>query len=146
MNGCLRLRAWAFFLAVAEHDFACRLPCRSLTWRMQGFEKGNERCRFRRIQVFSVGRHVAASLDHLTDELVLREPHGNAVQSRTSFSATISQTMAVAALLHLKYARALPLKLGCAMQKFSRHVLPTPRDPVRPAGIDSGTMRDRSRV
>src|SRR5260370_33898890 len=123
MNGCLRLRAWAFFLAVAEHDFACRLPCRSLTWRMQGFEKGNERCRFRRIQVFSVGRHVAASLDHLTDELVLREPHGNALHSRTSFSATISQRTAVASRLHLKCDPALPLTHCCARQKYSRACL-----------------------
>src|SRR6266852_8684551 len=144
MNGCLRLRAWAFFLAVAEHDFACRFPCGSLAQGMQGLEKGDQCGGFRWTQVFSVGGHVAASLDHLADELVLREPHGNAVQSRTSFSATISKRMAVAALLRLKYERALPLKRGCAMQKFPRHGITSPPVHVRTPGSDAGKMRECS--
>jgi hypothetical protein len=46
---------------------------------MQRFEKRNEcRC-FRRTQIVPICRHIAASLDDLADELVLREPYGNAV-------------------------------------------------------------------
>ena len=53
----------------------------SLSQRMQGFEKCDECSGLRRTQVLPIRRHVAAALDHLADELVLREPHGNTVQA-----------------------------------------------------------------
>src|SRR5258708_4787921 len=58
------------------------LPC-----GMQGLEKCYERGSFRRAQILAVRGHVAASLDHLADELVLREPNRNTVQRRTSLSS-----------------------------------------------------------
>ena len=77
---------------------------------MQRLQKCDERRGLRRTQVLSIGRHVAATLDHLADELVLREPYGNTVESRTSLSTLVAKRMAVAALLDLENERALPLE------------------------------------
>src|SRR5580704_555934 len=66
------------------HDGVLRLPVFRLTFlksrvarrklpgRVQGPEERNERSGLRGIQIFSVGWHVAASLDDLADELILR--------------------------------------------------------------------------
>src|SRR5258707_6072941 len=62
------LRGSAFLLGFRE----CCIARGSLSCRMQCFEKRDECCRFRRTQILSVCRHVAAALDHLADELVLR--------------------------------------------------------------------------
>jgi hypothetical protein len=76
---------------------------------MERFEKCHEcRC-LRRTQVLAVGWHVAASLDHLADELVLRESRGNAVQSRPSLPSRLTEGMAIAALFNLKDECASPL-------------------------------------
>ena len=71
-------------------------------------------------QIFSVRRHIAAALNYLSDELVLRKAHGYSIQSRTSLPATLAERMTVAALLHLKHQRALSLKRGSAVQKCFR--------------------------
>jgi hypothetical protein len=108
---------------------------------MQRLKKCHERRCLRRTQILPIRRHVAASLDHLADELVLREPHGNAVQSRTSLSAPLPKGMAVAALLALENERTLPLKRGCAMQKSLRHWITAPSVHVRTPGSESSEMR-----
>jgi hypothetical protein len=54
---------------------------------MQSFKKRNQGSRLRRTQILSVGGHVAASLDHLSNQLILREPHGNAVERRPSLAS-----------------------------------------------------------
>src|SRR4029077_6509195 len=112
MDRCLWLCARAFFLGVTEHHIARCIARRSLPSRMQGLEKCDERRGLCRTQVLSVRRHVPASLDHLADELILREPHGDAIQRRASLSAEFTERMAIAALLHLKHESALPLKCG----------------------------------
>ena len=58
---------------------------------MQRFEKCDQGGRLRRTQILPIRRHVAASLDHLANELVLRQSHSNTVQSRTSLSATLTE-------------------------------------------------------
>src|SRR5215472_12623494 len=88
---------------------------------MQGFEKGHQRRGLRRAQILAISRHVAASLDHLANELVLREPHRNTVQRRTPLPTLVCQGMAIAALLDLKYKRSLPLQRGCPFQESHRH-------------------------
>src|SRR5271168_2843099 len=110
MDWFLRLSARAFFPGVAEHHIARCIARRSLPGGMQGLEKCNERRGLCRTQVLPVRRHVAASLDHLADELVLREPHGDAVERRPPLSAEFTERMAIAALLHLKHESSLPLK------------------------------------
>jgi hypothetical protein len=54
---------------------------------VQRFEKRDQGSRFRRTQILSVSRHVAASLDHLSNQLILREPHGNAVERWSSLAS-----------------------------------------------------------
>src|SRR6266446_10191130 len=103
MDWFLWLCARAFFLGVTAHHIARCIARGSLPSRMQGFEKCDERRGLCRTQVLPVRRHVAASLDHLADELVLREPHGDAIERRPSLSAEFTERMAIAALLHLKH-------------------------------------------
>src|SRR5713226_5479775 len=121
MDWFLWLCARAFFLGVTEHHIARCIARGSLPSRMQGLEKCDERRGLCRTQVLPVRRHVAASLDHLADELVLREPHGDAIQSWASLAAHFSEGMAVAALLDLENKRALPLQGRGAMKKSLRH-------------------------
>src|SRR5580700_1193148 len=97
------------------HQFPCGIASRTLCCRVQGLEESYERCSLRRAQVVPVGWHIAAALNHLPNELVLRQPHRNAVQSRPPLSATVAKRVAVAALLDLKHQRALALKRGRAM-------------------------------
>src|SRR5260370_16328282 len=108
MDWFLWLCARAFFLGVTEHHIARCITSWSLPCGMQGLKKRDERRGLCRTQVLPVRRHVAASLDHLADELVLREPHGDAIQRRASLPAQLPEGMAVAALLHLKNKRAFP--------------------------------------
>src|SRR5258708_39442259 len=98
---------------------------------MQSFQKRDQGSRFRRTQILSVSRHVAASLDYLADQLVLRQSQGDAVQSRTSLPTTLTKRVTVAALLHLKDQRALSLKCGTAVKKLLRHRVAAPRIHVR---------------
>src|SRR6266446_2303732 len=103
MDRSLWLRARAFFLALAKHDIARRIARGSLPSRMQGLKKRDKRRGLCRTQVLPIRGHVAASLDHLADELVLRQPHGDAIERRPSLSAEFTERMAIAALLHLKH-------------------------------------------
>src|SRR5260370_8685804 len=48
---------------------------RGLASRVERLQKGHQRSRLRRTQVLSVGRHIATTLNHLADELILRAPH-----------------------------------------------------------------------
>src|SRR5262245_23917180 len=51
--------------AGAEHDIACSLAGLSVPCGTQRLEKCDQRRRFRRTQVLSVGRHIAPALNHL---------------------------------------------------------------------------------
>src|SRR5260370_20920589 len=108
---------------------------------MQVFEKCDERYCLRRVQIFSVSRHVAASLDHLSDKLTCRQPHGDAVQRRTSLPANFPKRMAVAALLDLKHERTLPLKRARPVQIISRHWITAPSVHVRAPGSEPREVR-----
>ena len=105
--------------ALAKHEVAGGITGGSLAGGMQGLEKRDQRRGFRWTQVLAVGRHVAASLNHLADELVLREPNRDTVKRRPSLAARVAERMAVAALLHLKDERALPLQRRPACRNCS---------------------------
>src|SRR5690348_14877429 len=105
---------------------------------MQGLKKCHKRRGLRRTQILSVGGHVAASLNHLADQLVLCQPHRNTIQSGASLPALLSKGMAVSALLGLKDERALPLKCSCAMYESLRHRITTPGVHVRAPGREPG--------
>ena len=98
---------------------------------MQRFEKCHEGRGLCRTQVVSIGGHVAAALNHLPDELVLRQSNRDTVQSRASLSAGIAKGVAVAALLYLKHQRALTFQCGCAMYEPIRNGITAPRIHVR---------------
>ncbi len=111
---------------------------------MQSPQKCYKRGGFRRAQVLSVSGHVPASLDHLADQLVLREPHSNAVQGGTSLPAAVSQGMTVAALFNLKDQSALPLQRGCALQELLRNGIAAPGVHVRTPGCELCEMSEGS--
>src|SRR5262249_61713884 len=97
--------------------------------RGERFEEGDERGRLRRAQVLSVGRHVPAALDHLADQLILREPHRDAVQRGPALTTRAAQRVAVAALLELQDQRSVPLESGPSLQILLRDRLAPPRLP-----------------
>src|SRR5262249_13198395 len=133
-SGLLSLRArgftrrflWSFF----DH-LARGIAGGSLSPRMPGLEKCDECCRLRRAQVFSISRHGAAAFKHLPDELVLREPHGDAVQGGASVPTGPSKGMAVATLFELKNERALPLERRRVKDHSLRHWITAPGAHVR---------------
>src|SRR5690349_6656186 len=129
-------------LPLAQNHVARRIARGRLSLRMQGLEKRHERCRLRRHQVLAVRRHVAASLNHLADELILRQPHSHAIQSRTAFAAILAEGMAVAALLRLKDKRALPFERAALMQELRRHRCTAPGVHSRTPGGILGEMRE----
>src|ERR1700745_675075 len=125
--GVALLRGSAFLLGLAERCVARgSLPC----W-MQRFEECDERGRLRRTQILPICGHVSASLDHLADELVLGQAHGDTIKCWTSLAATLPEGMAVTTLLALENQCPLSLKRGAAMQKFVRYRITAPRIHVR---------------
>src|ERR1700693_1784526 len=114
---------------------------RSLPCRMQRLQKCDERACLRRAQVLSVRRHISATLDHLANQLVLSQPYGNTVESRTSLPTLVAKRMTVATLLDLENERALPLKSRCAMQELCRHGITAPGVHVWTPGCESRKMR-----
>ena len=84
-----------------------------LTGRVQRLEERDEGGRLRGTQVFSIGRHVAAALNYLADELIRRELYSNTIQLRSALPSRAAQRVAVVTLLSLKDERPLPLDEGC---------------------------------
>ena len=124
--------------AVAKYELPCRIARRALCRWVQGLEKRYKRRGLCRTQVVSIGRHVAAALNHLPDELVLRQPHGNAVQGWPPLSTRVAKRVAVAALLDLKHERTLPLKRSCAMNVAVGYWIAAPGIHVRTPGRELG--------
>src|SRR5215470_2588331 len=111
---------------------------------MQSLKKGDQRRGLRWTQVLSIRGHVPAALNHLSNELVLREPHCHAVESGSSLSTTLSKGMTITTLLHLKDERALPLKRGGVMNVSLRHRIAAPGIHVRTPGRVSREMGERA--
>src|SRR5258705_945432 len=77
---------------------------------MQGSQKLNESGGLGWAQVLAIRRHVAAALEDLPDQLILRETCRDKIQSRTTLSANACNRVAVTALLRLKDDSPLPLE------------------------------------
>src|SRR5262245_50468933 len=80
---------------------------RRLIRRTKRLHEGYERRHLGGSQILSVGRHVSSALQHLTDQLVTREPRRDAVKSWAALSAFSSQAVAIPALLVLDHDCAL---------------------------------------
>src|SRR5262249_5456650 len=130
----LRVGTRKFLRAFPEHRIARGIAGWSLSGWMQGFKKRYERRCLRRTQILSVCWHVTAALDHLANQLILGEPHRDAVQGWPSLAAGASQGMAVAALLGLEDERALSLERAGMTQQFFRNWIAAPRVHVRTPG------------
>src|SRR5213593_1320053 len=102
LSSSARAFARQFLWSLLEHYLARSISRGSLSGRPQRLEKCDECDRLRWTQVFSISRHVAASLNHLPNELALSEPHRDGVQGRASLPTAPSKGMAVAALFDLK--------------------------------------------
>src|SRR5258708_4851349 len=92
------------------------IPRHGLARRVERLEEGDEPGHLRRAQVLAVGRHLAATLQDLPDQLVPCEPCRDVVErgpAQTPFSA---ERMAVAALLFLDEQRALECERRAALQ------------------------------
>ena len=67
-------------LACSQRKRSRGVARRGLPGRMKRLEECHQRRGFRRTQVLSVGRHVAAALDHLANELILVESQRDPVE------------------------------------------------------------------
>src|SRR5215475_2058838 len=108
---------------------------------MQRFEKCDECSRLRRTQIFSIGRHVAASLNYLPDELILRLPHCDSIQGRASLPAAASKGMAIAALFGLKNERSLALQCRSVQEHSLGHWITAPGVHMRTPGRELSQTR-----
>src|SRR5713226_8717213 len=115
---------------------------RRLSSWVECLQERHECSRLRRAQVFSVGWHVAAALDHLTYELILRELHGYSIQFWSALSARAAQRVAVMALLRLKNQRSLPLQSCTTFQVLRWNRFAAPRVHHRAPRRVAGQMRE----
>src|ERR1700691_5768344 len=132
-------------LAVAKYQFPCCITSRTLCCWVQGLKESYERRSLCRTQVVPIRRHVAAALNHLPNELVLREPHGNAIQGRAPLSAHVAKRVAVAALLDLKHQRTLALKRSRAMNVALGYWISAPGVHVRTPRRELGHSSERAK-
>src|ERR1700720_673469 len=94
---------------------------------MQGLKKCDKSRGLRGTEILAISGHVAATLDHLTNELILCKPPGHCVQSRAALAALFAERMAVVTLLHLEDQSTLPLKRSPVVQKHGRNRNAAPR-------------------
>src|SRR5262245_20728157 len=140
----VRFFARQFLLSLLEHYLAGSIARGCLPRWMQRLEKCDECGGFRRTQVFSISRHVAASLNYLPDELVVREPYGDGVHGGPSGPTGPSKSMAVATLFDLQNKRALPLERSRVKDHSLRHWITAPGVHVRTPRRDLRHTRKRS--
>src|SRR6266850_7594299 len=100
---------------------------RRLTGWMKRLEERDQRGGLRWAEVLPVRRHVAATLDDLPDQLILRQPDGDSVERRAPLPTRLVERMTVPALLHLQDERAVPFERGASLEVFLRNRLAAPR-------------------
>src|SRR5580698_9841143 len=132
--GSLWLSPGLLRLVVGKYQLPCRIASRTLCCWMQGLKESYERGGLCRTQVIAISRHVAAALNYLPNELVLRQPHGNAIQGRSPLSTRVSERVAVATLFNLKYERTLAFKRGSAVNVAVGYRIAAPGVHVRTPG------------
>src|SRR6266478_3898541 len=92
-----------------------------LCGRMERLEECDESRCLRRRQVLPIRRHIAVALDHLSDELILRQPHRHVIERWPALTAALAERMTIAALLRLENQSALPLQRSAALQIGGRY-------------------------
>src|SRR5882762_6132933 len=100
---------------------------RRLPGWMKRLEERDQRGCLRRAEVLPVRRHVAATLDDLPDQLILRQPHGDSVERRAALPTRLVERMTVPALLRLEDERAVPFERGASLEVFLRNRLAAPQ-------------------
>src|SRR5262245_24478242 len=96
-----------------------RGPVRGDSWPQRSHER-DERVDFRGAEILAVSRHVAATLQNLTDELIARLARRDAVERRPALSAFTAEAVAGPALLVLQHQRALKLERTPALDVPAR--------------------------
>src|SRR5260370_35180930 len=90
------------------------------TRRPQRLQKRDQRAHFGWAYGLGIRRHVAASLDHLANQLIAREPRGDHVQGRAALASMAIQAVAIPALLILQNQSAAHFKWRPALQELRR--------------------------
>src|SRR2546427_4208400 len=93
---------------------------RRLPGWMKRLEERDQRGCLRRAEVLPVRRHVAATLDDLPDQLILRQPHGDSVERRAALPTRLVERMTVPALLQLEDERPVPFQRGASLEILLR--------------------------
>ena len=99
----------------------------SLSRRVERVKERHHGGCLRRVQILSVGWHIASALDHLTYELIPGEAKRHLVEGRSALASLAVERMAVAALLLLEHDGAPPLQGGTPVEKFPRDWHAAPR-------------------
>jgi len=94
------------------------IPSGKMARRMKCNQESDQRGGFRGAQVFSIGRHIATTLNDLPDELILRKTQRDGVERRPTLAACIAERVAVAALLELEDQRALAFERSGVLEKL----------------------------
>ena len=84
---------------------------------MQRPEVGHQCRHLGRVQVVTVRRHLAAPLEHLPDQLIPGQMHGDVVERGSSIASSPAEGMAVPTLLVLKHQGALELERRSLFQQ-----------------------------
>ena len=77
---------------------------------MQRLKKSHQGRGLRGIQIFSVGGHVSAALEHLAHQLIASQTNSDGIERRSPLSTGSAERVTIVALLLLKYQSALNLK------------------------------------
>src|SRR5262245_8962899 len=89
-------------------------PVRGDSWPQRLHER-DERVDFGRTQILAVGRHIAAALQDLADQLIARLARRDTVERWAALSSFTAEAVAGATLLVLENQRALELERGPIM-------------------------------
>src|SRR5882724_6124271 len=105
-----------------------------LSRRMQRLHECHERGRLRSWQVLAVGRHVAAALNYLAYELVVRESYCDLIERRSALAAPLPERVTVVTLLGFEDQRPLALERRALCEQTFRNRLLTPGIHLRTPG------------
>src|SRR5215468_9701024 len=84
--------------------------------RMQGLHERHQCGDLRRTEILAIGRHIAAALDHLPDQLVAGQARRHIVERRAALAAAAAQAVAVPALLVLEHQGPLDFERRAALE------------------------------
>src|SRR5580658_2998930 len=103
------------------------ISCRRLAFGPERFEERDECSGLRGAEIFSVRGHVAAALNHLANQLILREARRYGIERGAAHAAFVAQRMAVVALLLLEHERALAFERRTMRKIAWRNWVAAPR-------------------